>query len=51
MEHLQVGPRRVAVESEPGTGHSIAVALLPLPRAAELGRLTENTQSTEPPYT
>jgi hypothetical protein len=51
MEHLQVGPRSVEIESEPGPGHRAAVALLPLPWAAELGRLTENTQSTEPPYT
>ena len=40
---MQIGPRSVEVESEPGTGHCTAVALLPLPRAAELGRLTENT--------
>ena len=43
MEHLQVGPRSVEIESEPGTGHRIAVALLSLSRAAELGRLIENT--------
>jgi len=39
MEHLQVRPRSVEIESEPGAGHRAAVALFPLPRAAELGRL------------
>jgi hypothetical protein len=43
MEHLQVGPRPMEIESEPGAGHRIAVALLSLSRVAELGRLTENT--------
>ena len=43
MEHLQVRSRSMEVESEPGAGHCNAGALLPLPRAAEPGRLTENT--------
>jgi hypothetical protein len=47
----QVGPRPVEIESELSAGHRATVALLSLPRAAEPGRLTENTQSTELPYT